>query len=127
MREIILSPICKYGSAFQIEALRDARKNFVISIYFAEDWQPCLSREIHLRSNLNFKPVKFCSSWRFHARPRVFTAGRGNEGLELARRTCRNTFSLETVLKHATYGRLPSISQESWKIRRMIVGFVECR
>lgn len=48
MREIILSLyiyiciyICKcYVSAFQIEALRDARKNFVISIYFAHHWHP---------------------------------------------------------------------------------------
>ena len=55
-----------YGSAFQMEVLRDARKNFVISIYFAEEWQPAtrLPREIHLRSNLNFKPVKFCSPRR---------------------------------------------------------------
>lgn len=48
MREIILSLyiymyiyMCKcYVSAFQIEALRDARKNFVISIYFAHHWHP---------------------------------------------------------------------------------------
>lgn len=37
-----------------------------------------VSREIHLRSNLNFKPVKFYIA--AGSRPPVFAAGTGNEG-----------------------------------------------
>lgn len=62
MREIILSLICKYGSAFQIEALRDARGKTLSFPYISPRTDSPVSREIHLRSNLNFKPVKFCSS-----------------------------------------------------------------
>lgn len=39
-----------------------------------------VSREIHLRSNLNFKPVKFYIA--VGSRPRVFAAGTGNKGVE---------------------------------------------
>lgn len=92
--------ICKcYVSAFQIEALRDARKNFVISIYFAHHWHPPVSREIHLRSNLNFKPVKFCCWFRVSSRPEQKARGRGgrlgrvctppsNGGWQRRRRVC---------------------------------------
>lgn len=91
MRKIILSPIyiCYLHICLSNRGTpRRAEKLCHFHIFRPPLTSP-VSREIHLRSNLNFKPVKFCCWFRVSSRPEQEAKGRGGKMEELKGRLGR--------------------------------------